>query len=122
MRKRFLDADINNKSWFRKMTAEEKVLWYYITTTCTHDGFWEYDHEAVSFYCNGFNGEVPDIIKEKMGMIQVDEDQWLCIGFIRFQYKELKENVATHKRIISRLREKELDRHFPELNGVYHES
>ena len=34
---------------------------------------------------------------------------------LRFQYKELKENVATHKRIIQRLREKGLDQHFPEL-------
>ena len=67
MRKRFLDADINNKSWFRKLTAQEKVLWYYISTSCTHDAFWEKDDEAISFYCNGFNGEIPQIIIDKMG-------------------------------------------------------
>ena len=47
MRKRFLDADINNKSWFRKLTADQKVLWYYIMTSCTHDGFWEFDEQAI---------------------------------------------------------------------------
>ena len=75
MRKRFLDADINNKSWFRKLTADQKVLWYYIMTSCTHDGFWEFDEQAIEFYCNGYKGEIPEIIKQKMGMIKVDENQ-----------------------------------------------
>ena len=115
MRKRFLDADINNKSWFRKLTAQEKVLWYYISTSCTHDGFWEKDDEAIGFYCNGYDGQVPEIFKEKMGMIQVDDSQYLLKEWIKFQYKELKENVSTHKRIIERLRRKGLDQHFAEL-------
>ena len=115
MRKRFLDADINNKSWFRKLTAQEKVLWYYISTSCTHDAFWEKDEQAIEFYCNGYKGEIPQIIIDKMGMIKVDDTQYLLVNWIRFQYKELKENVATHKRIIERLRRKGLDQHFPEL-------
>lgn len=119
MRKRFLDADINNKSWFRKLTAEEKVLWYYIMTSCTHDGFWEKDDDAISFYCNGFDGKIPEIIMKKMGMIKVDDTQFLLKEWIRFQYKELKENVSTHKRIIERLRDKGLDVHFDELTGGF---
>jgi len=115
MRKRFLDADINNKSWFRKLTAMEKTLWYYISTSCTYDGFFEYDEEAIQFYCNGYKGEIPQIIQDKMGMIKVDDSQYLLKEWIKFQYKELKENVSTHKRIIERLRRKGLDRHFPEL-------
>ena len=50
-----------------------------------------------------------------MGMIQVDDSQYLLKEWIKFQYKELKENVSTHKRIIERLRRKGLDQHFPEL-------
>tara|TARA_R100001443_G_scaffold1349_1_gene5095 strand:- start:135 stop:515 length:381 start_codon:yes stop_codon:yes gene_type:complete len=115
MRKRFLDADINAKSWFRKLTAQEKVLWYYISTSCSHDGFFELDDEAIQFYCNGYEGEIPEVIKEKMGMIQIDDSQYLLKEWIKFQYKELKENVSTHKRIIERLRRKGLDQHFPEL-------
>tara|TARA_X000001382_G_scaffold130727_1_gene126663 strand:+ start:1666 stop:2034 length:369 start_codon:yes stop_codon:yes gene_type:complete len=121
MRKRFLDADINSKSWFRRMTADEKVLWYYIATSCTHDGFWEYDQESVAFYCNGYKGEIPEVIQNKMGMIKVEENQYLLKAWLRFQYKELKENVATHKRIIQRLREKGLDKHFDELGEYYNE-
>ncbi len=115
MRKRFLDSDINSKSWYRKLTAQEKVLWYYITTSCTYDGFFEHDAESIAFYCNGYNGKIPEVIKEKMGMIKVDDTQYLLVNWIKFQYKELKENVATHKRIIERLRRKGLDQHFPEL-------
>tara|TARA_R100000655_G_scaffold108380_1_gene160191 strand:- start:630 stop:992 length:363 start_codon:yes stop_codon:yes gene_type:complete len=120
MRKRFLDADINNKSWFRKLSAEEKVLFYYMSTSCGHDGIWEYDKDAIGFYCNGFKNEIPEIIKEKLGMVQTDEPtQFLLVKWLRFQYKELKENVATHKRIIQRLREKGLDVHFPELSQTF---
>ena len=54
-------------------------------------------------------------MKEKLGMIQVDQHQYLLKNWIRFQYNELKENVSTHKRIIERLRRKGLDQHFPEL-------
>ena len=115
MRKRFLDADINNKSWFRKLTAMEKRLLYYISTSCTYDGFFEYDDEAIQFYCNGYKGEIPKKIQEKMGMIKVDDNQYLLKNWLRFQYKELKQNVSTHKRIIERLRRKGLDQHFPEL-------
>ena len=50
-----------------------------------------------------------------MGMIQIDDSQYLLKEGIKFQYKELKENVSTHKRIIERLRRKGLDQHFPEL-------
>ena len=115
MIKRFIDGDLFTKKFFREMSAQEKVLWFYITTSCTYDGFFEYDEEAIQFYCNGYKGEIPEIIQDKMGMIQVDDSQYLLKEWIKFQYKELKENVSTHKRIIERLRRKGLDQHFPEL-------
>ena len=76
--------------------------------------FIEFDNETIKHY-TGFEGEIPEIMKEKLGMIQVDEHQYLLKNWIRFQYNELKENVSTHKRIIERLRRKGLDQHFPEL-------
>ena len=47
-------------SWFYKIL----IIWYYISTSCTHDGFWEKDDEAIGFYCNGYDGQVPEIIKD----------------------------------------------------------
>ena len=114
MRKRFTDADKWKKMWFRSLSGEHKNLWFYLTDECGFDGVLEIDPKAIEFY-TGFTGDIPDIIKEKMGFQAIDSDQVLCVKWLRFQYKELREHVATHKRIISRLREKGLDQHFPEL-------
>ena len=114
MRKRFTDSDKWQKMWFRTLTTKEKALWFYCSEVVGFDGILEADPEAIEFY-TGFKGEIPEVIKEKLGFIEVDTNQYLLKNWLRFQYKELKENVATHKRIISRLREKGLDAHFPEL-------
>ena len=116
MIKRFIDGDLFSKRFFRSLTAEEKVLFFYISTTCTYDGFWEYDHEAIKFYCNGFDAsEIPDVIIKKLGMYQVDEDQWFLSKWISFQYGILRPSVRPHNRIIERLERKGLDKEFPEL-------
>jgi|TARA_R100000805_G_C3542425_1_gene57064 hypothetical protein len=122
MRKRFTDSDKWNKRWFRTLTPQEKVLWFYISETVTFDGFWEYDQEAVKFY-TGYDGDIPKVVLEKLGMHQVDEHQFFLSKWIVFQYGELRYNVRPHKRIIERLQQKGLDDKFPDLiaegNGVY---
>tara|TARA_R110002012_G_C11253032_1_gene566989 strand:- start:147 stop:506 length:360 start_codon:yes stop_codon:yes gene_type:complete len=115
MRKRFLDADIFSKQWFRKLSAQQKVLWLYIISNCSHDGFWEYDPERLTFECNGYEGDIPDIIKEKLQMIPIDDSQYLLKSFIRFQYGKLKMTAPVHKRIIERIFDKGLHDHFEEL-------
>jgi hypothetical protein len=115
MIKRFIDGDLFSKRFFRNLKAQEKVLFFYITTTCTYDGFWEYDHESVEFYCNGYSGELPEIIVEKLGMYQVDDDQWFLSKWISFQYGQLRPSVRPHNRIIERLTRKGLHKEFPEL-------
>ena len=115
MIKRFIDSDLFTKRWFRQLTAEEKCLWFCITQTCTYDGFWEYDEEAVAFLCNGYKGEIPEIIVSKLGMVQVDDYQYFLPGWVKFQYGVLKPQVRPHQRIIKRLVTKGLDEKFPEL-------
>ena len=87
MRKRFTDSDKWNKRWFRTLTPQEKVLWFYISETVTFDGFWEHDQEAVKFY-TGYDGDIPKVILEKLGMHQVDEHQFFLSKWIVFQYGE----------------------------------
>ena len=115
MIKRFIDSDLFNKKFFRSLSAKEKVLWFYITQTCTYDGFWEFDDEAVRFYCNGYTGEIPDVIKEKLGMVYVDDEQWFLSKWVLFQYGPLRLSVRPHVRIVERLQRKKLDKQFPEL-------
>jgi hypothetical protein len=115
MIKRFIDADLFTKKFFRSLSAEEKVLFFYITTTCTYDGFWEYDELQVQLYCNGFNKQIPETIINKLGMFQTDDDQWFLSKWIIFQYGQLRPSVRPHNRIIERLTRKGLDKEFPEL-------
>ncbi len=123
MKKRFLDSDINSKSWFRKLSAQEKVLWYYITTACTYDGFFEECRESISFYCNGYDGEIPETIKSRLGMIIVEDKedykQWFLKNWVTFQYGELKPQVRTHQKTIERIIRKGLGEHFPELESNF---
>jgi hypothetical protein len=115
MVKRFMDSEIFKKQWFRKMTNSEKVLWMFITTNCSYDGFWEYDDEVVKFY-TGFEKEIPKIILDKLGMIKIDNSQYFLLSWVRFQYGTLKSSVRPHKRVIERIVKKNLQEHFPELN------
>jgi len=115
MIKRFIDADLFTKKFFRSLSAEEKVLFFYITTTCTYDGFWEHDPESVAFYCNGYNKAIPETIINKLGMFQTDDDQWFLSKWISFQYGVLRPSVRPHNRIIERLVRKGLDKQFPDL-------
>ena len=114
MVKRFIDSDIFSKRWFRVLSAEEKVLWLLITNQCTYDGFWEHDKEVVKFYC-GYDGDIPDIIKAKLGMHKIDDEQWFLKNWVSFQYGKLRTNLRPHKRIIERIKSKGLDDLFPEL-------
>ena len=50
MRKRFTDSDLFAKSWFRKLSAQEKVLWFYVTQTNLHQnssGINQLDHKKL---------------------------------------------------------------------------
>ena len=115
MIKRFIDGDLFTKKFFREMSAQEKVLWFYITTSCTYDGFWECEEMQVKLYCNNFEGEIPKVIIDKLGMYRVDDEQWFLSKWIIFQYGILRPSVRPHNRIIERLERKGLDKKFPEL-------
>jgi hypothetical protein len=118
MVKRFMDADIFKKQWFRKMSNDEKVLWMFITSTCSFDGFWEYDDEVIKFY-TGFDKEIPQQILDKLGMIKIDNNQYFLLSWVRFQYGTLKNTIRPHRRIIERIKKKDLVEHFPELELAY---
>ncbi len=113
-----MDSEIFKKQWFRKLTNSEKVLWMFITTNCSYDGFWEYDDEVVRFY-TGFDKEIPEVILNKLGMIKIDQTQYFCVSWVRFQYGTLKYSVRPHKRVIERIKSKNLHEHFPELESLY---
>jgi hypothetical protein len=41
MAKRFIDTNIWNKAWFRKLDTNSKLIWIYILTKCDHAGIFD---------------------------------------------------------------------------------
>ena len=68
MAKRFIDTKIWDKAWFRKLSAENKLLWVYILTKCDHAGILDEDWEAASFFIGyKMNDDlIPIVIKNKI--------------------------------------------------------
>tara|TARA_R100000655_G_scaffold7920_4_gene21118 strand:+ start:1668 stop:2357 length:690 start_codon:yes stop_codon:yes gene_type:complete len=112
MAKRFIDTKMWDKSWYRKLSPEAKLLWVYILTKCDHAGILDGDWEAASFFI-GYNiseyEEIPPEIKNKM--IPIDDDQYFIPSFVDYQYGLLKENSKPHLSVIKRLENKGLNKY-----------
>lgn len=109
MAKRFIDTNIWNKSWYRKLDSKDKLLWIYILTKCDHAGILDGDWEAASFFmgCNiSEYEELPEPIKLKM--VPIDDDQYFIPSFVEYQYGVLRINSKPHLSVIKRLEEKGL--------------
>ena len=110
MAKRFIDTNIWDKGWFRKLEYKWKLFWIYILTKCDNAGIWDIDFEAASFFIGTpiKGSDIPEIIRKKMK--KIDNDQLFIQSFLEFQHGSLSENVPPHKPIIARLRAKGLNR------------
>lgn len=111
MAKRFIDTKLWDKSWYRKLTPVQKLIWVYIITKCDHAGIFDADWDAMSFFI-GLNEEssfnkLPDAIKNKMTPIK--DDQYFIPSFIEYQYGSLRINSKPHLSVIKRLEEKGLN-------------
>jgi len=115
MAKRFIDTKLWDKSWYRKLSPNDKLLWIYILTKCDHAGIMDGDWEAAGFFigCKISFSDFPDPIKNKM--VHINDDQYFIPSFIDYQYGVLRENSKPHLSVIKRLKEKGLTNY---LNGV----
>ena len=104
-KKRFTDAEIWRKKWFRKLPSKGKLLWKYLKDTCDVAGVIDFDEVIAS----AFIGE--DVTKEDAlnlfghRVIELEEDKLLLSGFVDFQYKKLSLVSKPHKPVIQRLQE-----------------
>jgi hypothetical protein len=103
MAKRFVDTDIWNKAWFRKLTPKMKACFFYLFTRCDHAGIFECDLELASFMI-GQKVTKEEISKAFGDRIEVlSDDKWFMPDFIPFQYTKLNPNVKAHASVIKRL-------------------
>ena len=110
MAKRFIDTNIWNKAWFRKLDTNSKLIWIYVLTKCDHAGIFDADYEAMNFYIGTALEDFKDIpvtIREKMQLIE--DNQFFIPSFIEYQYGTLRINSKPHLSVIKRLEEKGLN-------------
>lgn len=82
MSKRFTDTEKWKDDWFFSLTANEKLLWFYILDNCDHAGIWKASWSQVSI----FIGHITDISKFDSRMIQVKQDTYFIPKFLVYQY------------------------------------
>ncbi|MBI3589933.1 MAG: hypothetical protein HY094_00970 [Candidatus Melainabacteria bacterium] len=109
--KRFTDTAKWQDPWFRKLPVEYKNLWQYITDTCDNSGVWKPDFELLSF-CIGEHLEYEEALKvlnqDKERIKVLENGNWYIVGFISFQYGELKEQSKPHAHVLSLLKKHNL--------------
>ena len=105
MAKRFIDTDIWNKAWFRKLTPKMKACFFYLFTRCDHAGIFECDLELASFMIGQkvTEDEISKAFGDKVEVLS--DDKWFIPDFIPFQYTKLNPNVKAHASVIKRLKQ-----------------
>ena len=109
MAKRYLESQLWDKSWFRKLHPKLKLFYYYMISKCNHAGVWsDVDLELAEFQI-GMTIDEKEILKELKDHIHVIKaNVWYIHKFVKFQYGELNPNVRAHASVIKILKENKL--------------
>lgn len=109
MAKRFTDTEKWKKRWFRELSPKMKCAWSYLCDMCDHAGIWEEDFDLMKTFI-GCEVTAEEIEKTFPGRImrlknagEMYSGKWLIVGFISFQYKELKSTNKVHISVRDRI-------------------
>lgn len=103
--KRFTDTDIWDKEWFMSLSPKLKCLVKFVRDKCDHSGVWQPNWILAATY-------IGEIVDEKE-LLSIDGGKQFekmkcgkiyCVGFVFFQYGELKETCMPHRKVISLLK------------------
>lgn len=98
MKKRFTDSEkwTMNK-WFRNLTAEDKLFWFYIHDMVDSVGVWEVDIEQAEFHtkCEYAEDHLLSIFGEKIHQLDKGRKWWIK-DFVKLQYTKINENPEPH--------------------------
>ena len=108
--KRYIDTKIFDKSWFRRLSAEVKAVWFYLITRCDHAGILDFDYDSFNFHLSVTHSE-KDYLKlfkqfeNRVLLFENNTKVWVKT-FIDYQYgglETLNPNVRPQKAVIDRL-------------------
>lgn len=87
MAKRFTDTEKWRDEWFGSLPNDYRIIWQYLTDTCTPAGIWKKDLRGLNFNCNVTVDEIK--LKEIFSDRLIDCGKFFFIPkFLRFQYKK----------------------------------
>jgi hypothetical protein len=97
--KRFTDTLKWQDPWFRRLSSQSKLLWFYLVDHCDNIGLVDLDLNLVSSDCGT---KITDAhISELSDRVQVlDDGKVFITKFIPFQYGTLSEACVPHKKVI----------------------
>ena len=119
MAKRFLETNIWQKGWWRKLPPKIKLFYIYMICNCDHAGIWaDVDLELAEFQI-GMPIDKKDILDKLKDHIEVlKEDKWFVKKFPDFQYGVLNPNVKAHASVIKILNKNNLKSYIAVPNSL----
>jgi len=107
-KKRFTDAEIWDKKWFRKLSPTGKLLWNYLKDKCDNAGVLDFDDVIASTYIGLKVSKEDALTLFGDRVVEIQEDKLYISSFCDFQYGELSEKCNPHKAIIKTLKRYDL--------------
>jgi len=104
MAKRFTDSEKWKKPFIRSIETPYKLLWLYVLDECDHAGIWQVDIEVAQLKI-GESFTIEDALRNFKGKIISfsNNEKWLIIDFIDFQYGVLNPKNRVHESVITQL-------------------
>ena len=107
MGKRFTASNKWQDKWFRGLDVKYKLLWIYLTDTCSNAGIWDKDFEQAKFF-TGFDFEQAEAEEVFAGRMIILGDKYFIPKFIEFQYNKLSWDTYPHRPVIKELQKYDL--------------
>lgn len=103
MAKRFQDTDLWDKEWFMALKPKLKCLVQFIFAKCDQAGVWSPNWMLASSFINE-KVSIDDVARLKKQFEILPNGKIFVLDFIKFQYGELTEKCAPHRKVIALLK------------------
>lgn len=101
--KRFTEAMKWRDPWFRELSWQTKLVFFYLLDNCDAAGVWEPDFRMVNF-CLKVDIDWEHVQHELADRLQVlPSGRWWLTKFIHFQYGKLSHDCPPHKNVFNLL-------------------
>lgn len=107
--KRFTETTKWDDPWFQDLSPEHKLFWNYLCDNCDSTGVWKVNWRLAEFRLGFVLEKERVLIPFVKRVIPLDEERWLVIAFIPFQYGILSEGCRPHKPILALIKRHALE-------------